>query len=199
VKAVFGLGNPGSSYRRTRHNAGFRVVEELIRRDPVRWRGPRPAKFGSETALVAESDDAILAMPQMYMNRSGPCVKEIVGSYGIGPADLLVVCDDADLPCGEIRLRPGGSSGGQRGLQSVLDSLGTEAVPRLRVGIGRSGAAGNLTDRVLGPFDPAEEAVMNEAVPRAAEAIEYWCRNGMDAAMNRYNAGARPPEGPGPK
>ncbi len=190
MKAAIGLGNPGDKYRGTRHNVGFEVVEAVYRSDPKERRDFELKKFtfaGTELALVSESPKGLLVMPQLYMNNSGPTTQAVSLHYRIGRDDLLVVCDDVNLVCGEIRIRKGGSSGGQKGLQSVIDSFASEDVPRLRIGIGPSKPVHDLSAFVLSPFEKAEQVLIKETVARGAEAVRHWFEHGTEDAMNRYN------------
>jgi PTH1 family peptidyl-tRNA hydrolase len=187
VKLVVGLGNPGPRYARTRHNVGFRVLDAVAVRlgaaPPVR----RFAGHFAEGTLAGERVG--LLAPETFMNRSGEAVAQALAALAVAdPArDLLVVFDDADLPLGRLRLRAHGSSGGHNGFADVLERLGTEEVPRLRFGIGRPAEPRDTVDYVLEPFTPAEEEPLALAVPRAADAVECFVREGVAAAMNRYN------------
>lgn len=186
IRIVIGLGNPGPRYRATRHNMGFRVVDRLAERHGGvlrrRWR------------LIAEVGEIDLAgrrvalvRSRTYMNESGRPVAALRRARGIRPEEVLVVLDDADLPLGEIRLRPAGGSGGHRGMQSVLDACGSTRVPRLRVGIGRPGAGSDLIAYVLTPFAADEEGLVEQSVDRAAEAVAGVVGDGIEATMNRVN------------
>ncbi|MCU0722352.1 MAG: aminoacyl-tRNA hydrolase [Planctomycetes bacterium] len=190
MKMVAGLGNPGARYERTRHNVGFRVADRLAEAGGARF-GPGPAE-----ALVArrEAGDerVVLVKPQTWMNLSGRAVAPLARWYRIEADALLVVCDDLALPEGRLRFRRGGSDGGHKGLASVLEAMGTRDVARLRVGVGAP--AGAAEDWVLAPFAAAEEERFRAAEARAAEAVETWIREGIEACMNRYNA-APDPEG----
>ncbi|MDN5292915.1 MAG: peptidyl-tRNA hydrolase, family [Eubacteriales bacterium] len=183
MKIIAGLGNPGREYENTRHNIGFMVVDELARFLGLAFCGE---KF---CALVAEGlvdgEKVLLLKPQTYMNLSGLSVAEAARFYKLEPAAILVVYDDMDLPPGKIRLREKGSSGGHKGMQSVIDHLGTDAIPRLRIGIGRGPGQG--ADYVLSPFREEEKPIIEEAVRRGAEALTCWLKEGMAAAMNKYN------------
>jgi len=184
--AVVGLGNPGARYARTRHNVGFRVV------DRVRsgFRGAQAVPFGRDCELVrvrAAEDEVLLVKPLAWMNLSGPVVARVVQEHGLTPGDLLVVSDDVNLPLGKLRLRLGGGPGGHNGLASIVDSLGSEDFPRLRVGVGAEGLEGDLTDFVLGPFEPQEEEAAEVAVVRAADAVMSYLRFGPGKAMNDFN------------
>ncbi len=181
---IVGLGNPGPKYARTRHNAGFIVVDALAERWGLGkrdWQKKGEARFALDRAR-----GAILAEPQSYMNLSGPPVQGLATFYKVPPERILVVVDDLDLPFGTLRMRADGSSGGQNGLKSLIGVFGT-GFPRLRVGIGRD-HAGDAIDRVLSAFAPDEAAALPGIVERAVEGIELWLREGIAAAMNRVNA-----------
>ncbi|HEV8238194.1 MAG TPA: aminoacyl-tRNA hydrolase [Thermoanaerobaculia bacterium] len=184
TRLIVGLGNPGAEYRDTRHNVGFRVVEEMARRAGVRLRA------GECNSLVGESDDVLLAQPQTFMNRSGYAVRCLVERRELASSSILVVLDDIALPLGRLRLRPSGSPGGHRGLESILESLQTDALPRLRLGVREEeepivGEA--LVDYVLGPFSPAARERVDEMIARAADACECWLAAGIDRAMALFN------------
>ena len=181
---VVGLGNPGARYERTRHNVGWRVLEAL----DARWHAG-PAESGPlyRTRNAEVQGRAVeLMWPLTYMNESGEALATWLASHPIGEAEVLVVSDDVYLPVGALRFRPGGSSGGHRGLESIEQRLETRAFARLRIGVGHADAAG-LREHVLEGFEPEEEAVMAEIVPRAAEAVECWVIDGITSAMNRFN------------
>lgn len=185
-RLVVGLGNPGDQYAETRHNLGFRVVEELARR-----LGRSLDRHECNSRVAPGSPDLpVLARPQTYMNRSGWAVRCLVERHGFEPADILVVYDEVHLPLGRLRLRPGGSPGGHRGLESVVENLRTDRVPRLRVGCAGDGVpepGEALSEYVLAPFDDAERQEAQQAVERAADACEAWWTEGIEAAMNRFN------------
>jgi PTH1 family peptidyl-tRNA hydrolase len=188
VKVLVGLGNPGRKYAGTRHNVGYEVVAELARR----YKAPRPKlKFESETAeVLLPADRLLLVAPQTYMNASGRAVRQLVDFYQLPVADVLIACDDINLPLGKLRIRKSGSAGGQRGLESVIQHLGT-AVPRLRIGIGLPEADRDSADYVLERFHKSELATIDEAILRAADAVETWVTAGVDRAMNRFNVGCK--------
>jgi PTH1 family peptidyl-tRNA hydrolase len=188
VRLVVGLGNPGRRYRATRHNAGFRVVERLAERHHIALAEER---FGGRFGRGRIGDDEVgILEPLGWMNASGEGVAEAVAALPVeDPArDLLVVFDDADLPFGRLRVRPGGSDGGHRGLRDVLALLGRYDVPRLRFGIGRPQEERGTVDWVLAPFSPEEERTLPALLDRAAHAIETFLAEGAAAAMNRFNA-----------
>jgi PTH1 family peptidyl-tRNA hydrolase len=213
-RLILGLGNPGEEYRATRHNVGFRVVEELARRWQARLdrlecnaltaRVELPGAAAGEGLAVAPAALAVLlAKPQTYMNRSGFAARCLVELHGLDPAALLVVYDEVNLPFGRLRLRRSGSPAGHRGIESILENLRTDQVARLRIGIGgpespagagTAATAERLVDHVLSPFTAAEEAAVAPVVQRAADACEAWLRDGIDAAMSRFNGA---PEGAG--
>jgi len=187
MKLIVGLGNPGPEYRDTRHNVGFLVADELARR----WRVPDAwrEKFSALHIKTTVGDDAVvLAKPLTYMNLSGQAVAGLAGFYRIDPAGVLVVTDDVALPLGRLRARPEGSAGGHNGLKSIIQHLGTQAFPRLRVGVGRGDDRRDLADHVLGRFAPDERDTVSAAVLRAADAAERFLSDGMERVMSAFNA-----------
>ncbi len=181
---LVGLGNPGARYAQTRHNAGFLVVEELARGAGRRF---VQSECQARVARVRLEDrEVLLAKPQTYMNASGEAVACLVRRNRISLDNLLVIADDLDLPLGIIRLRRRGGSGGHHGLDSIIAALGTEEFARLRVGVGRP--AGDAVEHVLGRFRAAERELFRAALERAAEAARVSLRDGLAAAMNRFNA-----------
>ncbi len=181
-RLVAGLGNPGRKYERTRHNVGFLVADELARR--VRSDFRQESKWTADVAPWR--DDVLLMKPRTFMNLSGESVGEYCRFFKLEAAEALVVIDDVALPLGKLRLRRSGSAGGHNGLESVLMHLGTPEVPRIRVGIGGSDAAA-LHGHVLGKFSEAERDDANDAIHRAADAVEWVHERGFDAAMNQFN------------
>lgn len=184
---LVGLGNPGAEYATTRHNAGFLAVDHLARRFAVRvHRLEGQALTGRGTFAGREF---LLAKPQTFMNLSGRSVEALLGIRGGSPGDLLVLCDDVDLPLGQVRLRSSGGAGTHKGLKSILETLGTAEFPRLRIGIGPQ--EGDSTDFVLDPFPPADLDALEALFPRLAEGVELLLSGGTDAAMRFLNP--RPP------
>src|ERR1017187_4547017 len=182
---IVGLGNPGADYARTRHNAGFQVADRLAERWRADWTYEK--KFNTRLASAQRNDRRVLLCePQTYMNSSGAAVGLVVAFYRVPLSGLLVVVDDADLPLGEIRLRPGGSSGGHHGLESIEQHLGTREYARLRVGIGRSGAR-EITGYVLGRFNSTEAALVDKVLTVASDQAEAWLEAGIQKAMNQFN------------
>ena len=193
AKMIVGLGNPGPEHARNRHNLGFQVVECLAERHDLHF-----DKFQKRARLAigrielpnGRSERVLLAKPLTYMNDSGESVGQLRAFYKIEPASILVVFDDLDLPAGRIRLRPGGGSGGQKGIKSIIQHLGTADFPRLRVGIGRPPGKMDPVDYVLQNFSAQEEAEMALVRARAADAVEIWLAAGIAEAMNHYNGTA---------
>ena len=189
MKVVTGLGNPGERHRLTRHNVGFRVVDLLADRWGLTGQGRvRDGAARLEVQLSDPEERVLLVKPMKYMNLSGGPVRAALRQTGADPAeDLLVVTDDVDLPLGRLRLRREGSAGGHNGLRDIIASLGSNEFNRLRVGIGRPGSSRVTVDHVLATFKPAERELATESIAAAADAVETWLRNGMEAAMNEFN------------
>ena len=191
---IVGLGNPGREHRDTRHNVGFRVIDELAKRyqltlsmAPSQVPDTFMAKrFGTEPLLIAK--------PLTFMNRSGDAVAALARYFDVGAADLLVVVDEAALPFGRLRARARGSAGGHNGLKSVIERLGTQEFPRLRLGIGRGDLRRDLADHVLSTFEPGERAELETFIARAADAAEMFAVEGIEKVMNTYNPEATAPD-----
>lgn len=185
MKLIVGLGNPGRQYAGTRHNVGYDVLQVLARRLFVdRWK----SQFEADVADVRIGDERVLLLaPTTYMNLSGRAVKSHLGFHKAEPADVLVICDDLNLPCGKLRLRGFGTAGGQKGLQNIVDLLGTTQVSRLRIGIGRPLPPIDPSDYVLGRFTSEERSGIDAALSTAADAVETWVKSGLAAAMNKFN------------
>lgn len=198
MKLIVGLGNPGKKYEGTRHNVGFDVLRLLA----GRW-GADPVRVKHES-LIAEcrigQQKCLLVWPQTFMNRSGLAVRSAVGFYKSPLEDLLVVCDDFNLPLGKLRIKTQGSAGGQNGLKDILNHLGGQDVPRLRLGIGPlppggggdrgggdRGGGDEVTGFVLGKFAKSEQNEAEAMIQTAADAVERWARDGATEAMNQYN------------
>lgn len=191
LRLIVGLGNPGAEYARTRHNAGFLLVERLASRWRVDWSYER--RFNARVARVErEGHRALLAQPQTYMNCSGESVGPLLAYYRVPPGRLLVAVDDADLPLGEIRLRARGSSGGHHGLESIEQHAGTREFARLRMGIGRAAGARAITNYVLGRFDSTEAELMDRVLTVACDQVECWWDAGIEKAMNQFNGSVEP-------
>ena len=186
MKLIVGLGNPGPEYRETRHNIGFMVADVLVDRWRVadRWR----EKFEALQIKHAVGDDqVVLVKPLTFMNLSGQAVQATAAFYKIEPADVFIVTDDVALPLGRLRARRDGGAGGHNGLKSVIQHLGTQAFPRMRVGVGRGEGDRDLSDHVLGRFDASERDTVSAAVLRAADATEMFISEGIERVMNVFN------------
>jgi PTH1 family peptidyl-tRNA hydrolase len=185
-----GLGNPGRQYARTRHNAGFMVLDRLA----ANWKATLAGKKKFQARVAQMEKDGhrlLLCEPETFMNASGEAVQAVSAFYQVSAEKTLVVVDDADLPLGEIRLRPRGSSGGHHGLESIEQHLGTREFPRLRIGIGRQESGEReITDYVLSQFGAAETELLEKVLARACDQVECWLREGVTQAMNRFNGKA---------
>jgi len=181
---IVGLGNPGGKYASTRHNVGFRVVDELARRHGIDTSRSRFSGLFGNGSIGHEQ--VLLLKPGTFMNLSGRAVREAMTFYKLEPVSLLVVSDDMALPLGRLRLRKGGSAGGHNGLSSVIAELGTELFARLRIGIEQVSGE-RMVGHVLSPFSGREEEIIGPAVVKAADAVECWVAEGIDTAMNRFN------------
>ena len=184
---IVGLGNPGAEYARTRHNAGFMVVERLAKGWRAEW--ALDERFRSRLAKAERSGRRlVLCEPQTFMNLSGEAVGRLKEFFRVPLTHLLMIVDDADLPLGEIRLRKQGSSGGHHGLESVEQQLGTRVYPRLRIGIGRTVNGGReISGHVLSRFSAAEAGLMEKVLDRAAGQAECWLDAGIEKAMSQFN------------
>lgn len=190
MKLVVGLGNPGRRYQNTRHNVGFRVVDQLAARGGA---GLGRGRLGAEGEVTIDGERVRLLQPYTYMNLSGPAVAEALRRSGLSPADLLVVCDDINLPLGQIRLRREGGPGGHQGLASIIRSLRAEQFARLRVGVDSPPPGMEWAEYVLRPVPAGLRRKLDEAVWVAADAVEVWAKEGIEQAMNRFNARREPP------
>lgn len=189
MKLIVGLGNPGPEYQGTRHNVGFVAIGFLSQRYHIAVRSRR------SQALVGEgfigSEKVILARPMTFMNLSGQAVSGLMRHYRLTPADVIILCDDVNLPLGRLRIRASGSAGGHNGLKSIIHSLGSDAFPRVRIGIGSP--RHEMIDHVLGKFHRSEREAVEDATTRAADAAETIVQSGIDTAMNQFNP-APPPK-----
>jgi peptidyl-tRNA hydrolase, PTH1 family len=184
VKLVVGLGNPGPQYRDTRHNVGFWVIDELAKR----WQLQQTWRERDEALYVKQAGGSVLAKPLTYMNLSGFAVSKLRQFFQVEPADLLVIVDEVALPLGRLRARPRGTAGGHNGLKSVIEQLGTNEFPRLRLGVGRGDGRRDLADYVLSKFDADERETIQAATLRAADAAEMFISEGIARVMNTFNA-----------
>jgi PTH1 family peptidyl-tRNA hydrolase len=193
VNVIVGLGNPGAEYDGTRHNLGFRVVRALADRHRVELKAGRGEFLSGSGRIAGRAVE--LALPLTYMNLSGLAVRQLLESLRRTPSDLIVVCDDVNLPLGRLRLRSSGSDGGHNGLASIIAQLGSESFARLRLGVGGAPEGADLADYVLEPFARSEEPATEEMLSRAGDAVRLVLARGMSVAMQEYNR--RPDEGVG--
>jgi len=192
MRLIVGLGNPGEKYRRTRHNAGFMVIDELAQRLPLGAREQIDDAWAVKTEIGGER--VVLMTPQGFMNRSGPAVEAALRWFNVEPDRLVVISDDVALPLGTLRIRPRGSHGGQNGLRSIIESIGTEEFVRLRFGIGTSEPVLDLAGFVLSEFGDGEVLRVQEMVSRAADAVFAIVEHGVEEAMNTFNGVKGQPE-----
>jgi peptidyl-tRNA hydrolase, PTH1 family len=199
IRCCVGLGNPGPRYEWTRHNAGFWVVDRLAAMARARWRTVGKSR---EAEADIGGRSIVLLKPQTFMNASGEAVLGCLERHSLTPEETLLIVDDVALPAGRLRLRPSGSDGGHRGLASIVETLETRDVPRLRVGVGGAGENEDLADFVLRPLDETEREFFEGVTARAIEAVLQVLRNGVMKAMNRVNPtvpeedGSQAPAGP---
>ena len=182
---LIGLGNPGREYRDSRHNMGFMLIDRLIVR--LNARGMKVQSKAVVTSATYEDRKLILAKPQTYMNLSGQSAQGLLNFYKLPIENMLVAHDDLDIPFGTIRIRPGGGPGGQRGMASTIEQLGTKDFPRLRLGIGRPPGRMDPSDYVLQNFSRDEMKILSEIIDRAADAALTFVVDGLNKAMNKYN------------
>ena len=182
---VVGLGNPGAKYERTRHNIGFDCLNGVL---PKMGSAGLQAKFeGQFTKGRIGQREVCLVWPLTFMNCSGRCVSQFARFYKIETQNILVICDDLSLPLGKLRIRKSGSSGGQKGLSDIIQSLGTQDIPRLRIGIDPTPENWETSDYVLSKFSTSERAIVDDGLSKAVDAIVSWLTNGIDVAMNGFN------------
>jgi peptidyl-tRNA hydrolase, PTH1 family len=185
VFLIVGLGNYDNEYENTRHNIGFEVVDKLSEKFSGKW---IPGKGEYYYSMIKMEDiDIVLVKPVTYMNNSGIAVQQILQVFDIPLSNILIVCDDFNLPLGKIRLRPRGSDGGHNGLSSVIYHLITEEFPRLRIGIGNAFEKGEIVDFVLSKFSQEEIKIVNESVAKSVDSIICFIRDGINTAMNKFN------------
>ena len=190
MKLVAGLGNPGAKYRGTRHNVGFDVIDRLAERHQAVFEAAPVEAVQAKWRV--DGDVVLLAKPLTFMNLSGDAVAGLCRYYRIAVPDVLVVCDDTNLPLGRLRIRATGTEGGHNGLKSVAQQLGTIEYARLRLGVGRGDERRDLADHVLSRFEPEELTGVTSAIDRSAEAVEDWVRHGLAYVMNTYNRALEP-------
>ena len=186
MKIIVGLGNPGAKYRSTRHNVGYLILSELAVRLAA---GSKPkARFHADMLDISYRGEQVLFLcPTTFMNRSGTSVSEAVRFYKLPPENVLVICDDFNIPFAKLRFRTDGSAGGQKGLADIIRLLGTDKIPRMRFGIGPPGEHQDAADFVLADFNEAEKKALPLELKRAADAVECFLSEGLTEAMNRFN------------
>ncbi len=187
MKVVVGLGNPGKRYSNTPHNVGWQAVDELANRLDCGWRSSVRFSAHTSRAKVAEQD-VLLVKPRTYMNNSGIAAGAVLRYYRVEPADMVVLVDDADLEIGRLRVRARGTSGGHRGLDSIVREIGTKDFARVRIGVGQGRGGRDLVDHVLSPFGTELSKRMATAVHDAADAVICLVESGVDQTMNQFNA-----------
>lgn len=185
IKAIIGLGNPGKEYQATRHNIGFLALDAFAARHGIDVRTRRLNGLIAETVIAGSP--IILAKPQTYMNLSGQCVNAVMAHYRILPHDVLVICDDFNLSRGSIRIRRNGSSGGQKGLSSIIAEIGTDEFPRLRIGIGPMPCGEEAMNFVLGEFNDMEKGDLPELLGRISDALFLFLEKGIETTMSIFN------------
>ncbi len=185
-KIIVGLGNPGQQYRDTRHNIGYMVLSELVRRHS--FDRPRNQFHADAWDVRIGETNVLLLCPTTFMNLSGTSVSEAIRFYKLSPeTDLIVVCDDLDLPLARLRIREAAGSGGQNGLKDIIAKLGTQKFARIRIGIGRPSSSAQVVNFVLTPFRKEEKAEIDVTIQTAADALQLWAERGSQDAMNKYN------------
>lgn len=190
MKVIVGLGNPGTKYAGTRHNIGFDTVTALADKYSIKLKDKKFNGLIGEGFI--EDEKVMLVQPQTYMNLSGECVGLIAGFYKLDAEDIIVICDDINLDTGRLRIRAKGSAGGHNGLKNIIAHLGTEAFPRIRIGVGEKTEGWDLADYVLARFSGEDEATMRKAIKNAVGAVETWISYDIGKAMNLYNVNPNP-------
>lgn len=190
MKVIVGLGNPGTKYAGTRHNIGFDTVTALADKYSIKLKDKKFNGLIGEGFI--EGEKVMLVQPQTYMNLSGECVGMIAGFYKLDAEDIIVICDDINLDTGRLRIRAKGSAGGHNGLKNIIAHLGTEAFPRIRIGVGEKTEGWDLADYVLARFSGEDEATMRKAIKNAVGAVETWISYDIGKAMNLYNVNPNP-------
>lgn len=184
MKLIVGLGNPGLRYKNTRHNIGFLAIDNFAKANKVEIN--KKTLNSLFVKMTDNNNEIALLKPQTFMNNSGEAIKAAISKFGIEPKDILIICDDINLSLGIIRFRAAGSSGGHKGLQSILEKLSTENFNRLRIGIGCE-KDNTLKDYVLSKFRTTEKKILSEVIKKTTDAIDLWINEGIEASMNKYN------------
>ncbi|MDO8733999.1 MAG: aminoacyl-tRNA hydrolase [Elusimicrobiota bacterium] len=181
MKFIVGLGNPGKKYSSTRHNVGFTVLDNFAEDKSLKWREYK------DRALISRCSDFLIAKPTLFMNRSGYAIMPLIKKYNPDYEDILVISDDMDISFGSIRIRKGGSSGGHNGVESIIETLGTNEFIRMRIGIGRPPSDTVAVDFVLSKFSQEEAIKMKSVFPRASDAVSVFIDSGLQKTMNLFN------------
>jgi len=187
VKVIVGLGNPGPKYKATRHNAGWMVLSNLAKRHNAKAKYLINRHRSVIETMTFNSEEVLIVYPLTFMNLSGIAVNAVRAAFSVEIKDILVVCDDIHVPPGKIRIRPSGSAGGQNGLKSIQEHLGTQEYPRMRIGIGKPVAGTEQVDWVLGKLSPDEQIIMDATADMACDAIEHWLAGDLTATMAKFN------------
>ncbi|WP_077329951.1 aminoacyl-tRNA hydrolase [Virgibacillus siamensis] len=185
MKCIVGLGNPGFKFKKTRHNIGFMVIDELVERH--NWKLKKDKFNGKSIVEHVQGEKVVLLKPQTFMNLSGQSIRPLMDFYQLEAADILVIYDDMDLPTGKIRLRQKGGHGGHNGVRSAIEHIGSKEFKRLRIGIGRPETRIPVIDYVLGSFPKAQQKDASESIQTAADACEAWMEKPFDQVMNEFN------------
>jgi PTH1 family peptidyl-tRNA hydrolase len=185
MKLIIGLGNPGYKYSKTRHNIGFRIIDEIA--NQRKFRVKKQEKEALTGSFHLQGDKVILAKPQTYMNNSGLPVRKLIDWYNIDVQDILIIYDDLDLKVGQMRIKRVGGHGGHNGMKSIFKHMNTNQIPRIRIGIGRPPEYMTVSDYVLGKFTKTEKKEIKKVVTKASKAVETILSQGLEKAMNDYN------------
>ena len=186
MKLIAGLGNPGKKYVNTRHNIGFRVTDKLVYKYNVRFK-KKLFKKAREANLEISGERILILQPTTYVNLSGSCIWHFYKRLKLDLKDLLIICDDINLPIGKIRIRPSGSAGGHNGLASIISWLGTEEFSRLRIGIKTGEPIEDFSEYVLSEFSKSQQQTIEQVIENAILACESWIKDGVEVTMNKYN------------
>ena len=187
MKVIVGLGNPGAKYKATRHNAGWMVLANLAKRHKAKAKYLVNRHRSVIETMTFNDEEVLIVYPLTFMNLSGIAVNAIRTAFNVEIQDILVVCDDIHVQPGKVRLRPGGSAGGQNGLKSIAEHLGTQDYPRMRIGIGKPQSGTDQIDWVLGTLTPDEQVIMAATADLACDAIEHWLAGDLTATMAKFN------------
>jgi len=186
MKLIAGLGNPGRKYVNTRHNIGFRVTDKLVYKYNARFK-KKLFKKAREANLEISGKRTLILQPLTYVNLSGSCIRHFYKRLRLNLKDLLIICDDINLPIGKVKIRPSGSAGGHNGLASIINWLGTEEFPRLRIGIRTEEPIEDFSEYVLSEFSKDQDKIIEHVIDKAVLACESWIKNGIEVAMNKFN------------